>query len=180
MDVIKAGLAGLGALPLPAPEGAGKPAAPAGTGPAAGPGSAAGTGAAAKADRAGARPDAAGADFGGVLAEQVRRQAGLRFSRHAEERLRAGGRSLSAAELAGVAEAVDRAAAKGGREALVVTGDLALVVDVRDRTVVTVVEAARMRDHVFTRIDSAVLLQWPAPAAAGAAGGFLGASGARR
>ncbi len=160
MDVIRAGLAGPGALGPMAPGGAGGPGRPAGAGAGAGPSGAGGV------------PGTGGTDFGGVLAERVRRQAGLRFSRHAEERLRAGGRALAAADLARLAEAVDRAAAKGSRETLVVAGDLALVVDVRERTVVTVVEAARMRDHVFTRIDSAVLLPGVAPAEAAGGSGF--------
>ena len=53
--------------------------------------------------------------------------------------------------------AVDRAAAKGARESLVLVDDTAFVVSVRNRTVITAVDRARMRDQVFTNIDSAVI-----------------------
>ena len=62
-------------------------------------------------------------------------------------------------------KAVDRAAAKGARDALVLipgasrTDDLALVVSVVNRTVVTAMDGERMRESVFTNIDSAVVIQ---------------------
>jgi flagellar operon protein len=53
--------------------------------------------------------------------------------------------------------AVDRLAAKGGRESVVLVDRLAFVVSVANRTVITAVDQAGMRDQVFTNIDSAVL-----------------------
>jgi flagellar operon protein len=90
--------------------------------------------------------------FEGVFRRQ--REA-LRLSAHAEERLRAAG--ADAGRMAAAAEAVGRAAARGGRSTLVLMDGMALVVDVPTRTVVTAVSAERMRDRVFTQIDSAVI-----------------------
>jgi flagellar operon protein len=53
--------------------------------------------------------------------------------------------------------AVDKLAAKGGRESLVMVDRMAFVVSVSNRTVITAVDQAGMRDQVFTNIDSAVL-----------------------
>ena len=53
--------------------------------------------------------------------------------------------------------AVDKLAAKGGRESIVLMDQMAFVVSVTNRTVITAVDQAGMRDQVFTNIDSAVL-----------------------
>ena len=55
-------------------------------------------------------------------------------------------------------EAVNRARAKGARESLVLMGELALVVSVKNNTVITAVDGANMRVNVFTNIDSAVII----------------------
>ena len=53
--------------------------------------------------------------------------------------------------------AVDKLAAKGGREAIVLMDQMAFVVSVTNRTVITAVDQDGMRDQVFTNIDSAAL-----------------------
>jgi flagellar operon protein len=65
--------------------------------------------------------------------------------------------SLDSATLSRLQNGVDRAAAKGSRESVVLVDDVAFVVSVKARTVITAVDRASMRDHVFTNIDSAVL-----------------------
>jgi hypothetical protein len=52
--------------------------------------------------------------------------------------------------------AVDSVAQKGGRESLIMMGDAALVVSVKNRTVVTAMDRQSMKGNVFTNIDSAV------------------------
>ena len=47
--------------------------------------------------------------------------------------------------------------AKGGRESLVMLDDTALVVSVKNDTVVTVVDREQLKNNVFTNIDSAVI-----------------------
>jgi len=93
------------------------------------------------------------APFAEVLAGVM---GGLRVSQHAQQRLRSAG--LDAAALEAVGQAVERVAAKGGRESLVVYGDAAFVVNIPSRTLVTVIPATRMREQVFTNIDSAILV----------------------
>lgn len=103
------------------------------------------------------RPGEAGAasDFRSVLNQATR---SIRLSAHAAERLRQSGRPLSPAEVEKVGEAVDRAAAKGARESLILLRDLALVVSIPNRTVITAVAGERMKENVFTQIDSAVIV----------------------
>ena len=93
--------------------------------------------------------------FQQVLKEKL---APIKFSGHAQQRLSQASRVLSPSEVSAVEQAVSKAAAKGARESLVLMNDLALVVSVANRTVVTAVTEARMRDSVFTQIDSAVII----------------------
>lgn len=100
-------------------------------------------------------PRPAGAPgFGDVLAE---RTAGVQFSGHALQRIQRRGIDLGPQTLVRLQEGVSRAAAKGGRESVVFVDGTAFVVSVRNKTVITAVDPAHMRDHVFTNIDSAVI-----------------------
>lgn len=82
----------------------------------------------------------------------------VRLSSHAQERLSAAKRDLTAQEWQAITQAVDKVAQKGAREALLLTQDLALVVSVTNRTVITAVERERAKENVFTNIDAAVIL----------------------
>jgi flagellar operon protein len=80
------------------------------------------------------------------------------FSNHAQERLKSRGITLSDADMAKLEGAVDSVARKGGKDSLVLMGDAALVVSVKNRTVVTAMDRSSMQGNVFTNIDSAVLI----------------------
>lgn len=82
---------------------------------------------------------------------------GVRFSAHAQTRLNSRQISLGASQLDRLDGAVKAAAGKGSRDALVLMDDLAMVVSVQNRTVVTVVDKANLKQNVFTNIDSAVI-----------------------
>lgn len=95
--------------------------------------------------------------FAGLLDKKLPPQE-VRFSQHAQERLKARGISLGEPEMRKLNDAVDTLAGKGGKESLVMLGDAALVVSVSNRTVITAMEKENMRGNVFTNIDSAVVL----------------------
>jgi flagellar operon protein len=99
-------------------------------------------------------PAPQGPSFGDVLQRQ---SAGVRFSNHAAQRVERRAIDVSAPVLARLDAGVDRAAAKGARQAVVLVDGTAFVVGVQARTVVTAVDPAHMREHVFTNIDSAVI-----------------------
>lgn len=100
-----------------------------------------------------------GAGTGGVsFAEQLRHSSGgVEFSKHALQRLQRRGIELNPATMRRLGSGIERAAAKGARDAVVLIDDTAFVVSVRNRTVITAVDSAHMRDHVFTNIDSAAI-----------------------
>ncbi len=95
--------------------------------------------------------------FAQVLDKKLPSQ-GITFSQHAQDRLRARNITFSAADLANLEGAVNSVAQKGGKESLVMMGDSALVVSVKNRTVVTAMDKMQMRGNVFTNIDSAVII----------------------
>ncbi|MDI6870354.1 MAG: TIGR02530 family flagellar biosynthesis protein [Bacillota bacterium] len=94
--------------------------------------------------------------FEAVFAEELAR-GGLKFSAHAEKRLASRAIPFSPEEMANLASAVDRAAAKGARETLVLVGNTAFLVSVRNRIVITAIDGESLKENVFTNIDSAVI-----------------------
>ena len=94
---------------------------------------------------------------GGSFADALGRASSVKFSGHALDRVQRRGIDTSPQTLARLDGAVQRAAAKGARESVVLVDGTAFVVSVRNKTVITAVDAQSMREHVFTNIDSAVI-----------------------
>ena len=107
---------------------------------------------------AAAPPAGASSAFARQVQQRLAPPPALKWSRHAHQRLAGSGRTLAPHEEAAIAAAVDRVAHKGGRDSLVLFGDLALVVNVPSRTVITAAGESRLQDGVFTQIDSAVIV----------------------
>ena len=72
--------------------------------------------------------------------------------------MRARGIDLSAEELSKLDDAVSKMASKGARESLIYMNDVALVVSIRNRTVITAMDGMSAKDNIFTNIDSAAIL----------------------
>lgn len=103
----------------------------------------------------------AGPSFSQVLQDQLVTQAAqarLKISGHAQQRLMSRHINLSNDDLQRIGDAVTKAAAKGARESLILTDKAALVVSVPNRTVITAVDKAALKENIFTNIDSAVII----------------------
>lgn len=96
--------------------------------------------------------------FGKIFNEQLIKQKELKFSAHAEKRLQQRNITLDSASLAQLEKAVGKAEAKGAKESLILMNDLAFVVSIPNKTVITAMEQAGMKENVFTNIDSAVII----------------------
>lgn len=93
--------------------------------------------------------------FKDILDKQIK--AGeIKFSAHAQQRLASRNIQLTKADLEKLGDAVERAAKKGAKDSLVMMDNMAFVVSVRSKTVVTALDSASMKEHIFTNIDSAV------------------------
>ena len=95
-----------------------------------------------------------GPAFADVLAAKT---AAPTFSRHALERLQQRGVELGEPTMQRLTGGISRAAGKGSRDSVIFIDGTAFVVSVKNNTVITAVPSERMREHVFTNIDSAVI-----------------------
>ena len=97
--------------------------------------------------------------FGDILSSEFKKVEDLKLSAHAEKRLRERNVTLNKEDMQKIEGAVQKAAAKGSKESLVIYGDLALVTSIRNKTIITAIEGKDMEDHVFTNIDSTVFVK---------------------
>ena len=105
-----------------------------------------------------ATPPATGTgSFDQALTEAAKKQEELQFSGHAKVRLQSRGLELTPERMSRLVDGVAQAAAKGARSSLVLLDNLALVVSVNNRTVITAMDCQQLKDNVFTNIDSAVI-----------------------
>ena len=88
--------------------------------------------------------------------EQIR--SPLKFSAHASQRLKDRKIELDPAMMLKVNDAIDKADAKGIDDTLILTKDAALIVNVKNRTVITAMDRNSMAGNVFTNIDGAVII----------------------
>ncbi len=110
----------------------------------------------AKPAKAATSQPAAGTSFNQILNQEL---AGVTFSKHALQRLNSRKIQLDSSQLNQLSQAIDKAAQKGAKESLIIMdNNLAFVVSVKNKTVITAVDGASGAGNVFTNIDSAVII----------------------
>jgi flagellar operon protein len=82
----------------------------------------------------------------------------LKFSAHAMQRLQSRNISLTSDDVTKMNAMADKAAAKGAKNSLFLVRDVAMVVSIKNRTVITAVDSDSMKENVFTNIDSAAII----------------------
>ena len=97
-----------------------------------------------------------GPSFDSLLNQQLQGN-GLRFSKHASLRMQSRGIQFNAKDLGRLDQAVRQAGAKGCRDSLVLLDSTALVVSIKDHTVITVTDKEQLKGNLFTNIDSAII-----------------------
>jgi len=83
--------------------------------------------------------------------------SGVQFSAHAQRRLQNRAIPFGQEELHRLQQAVDKAESKGARDSLILIDELALVVNIKNRVVITAIDKESRRDNIFTNIDSVVM-----------------------
>jgi flagellar operon protein len=81
----------------------------------------------------------------------------LKFSKHAQDRLESRNMQLNESDKAQLEKAVHLAEQKGSHDSLVFLKDMAFIVNVKNRTVVTAIDKEHLLQNVFTNIDSAIV-----------------------
>ena len=95
--------------------------------------------------------------FESVLQKTIGKGQELKFSKHAELRLQERNINLTQTQKDKMQDAVSRAESKGVKDSLVLMDNLAFVVNVKNRTVITAVNSSELKENVFTNIDGAVI-----------------------
>lgn len=97
----------------------------------------------------------------GLVKPEISKSAltdGVKFSNHAVERMKTRGISYSPEDLGKLNDAIQKADAKGAKDSLVLLGNSALIVSVKNKTVVTVMDQTQLKENVFTNIDSTIVM----------------------
>jgi flagellar operon protein len=81
----------------------------------------------------------------------------VRFSKHAQERLNERNIKLDQTDMSSLHHAIAMAEKKGASDSLVLLRDMAFIVSVKNKTIVTALQGENMKENVFTNIDSAVI-----------------------
>jgi flagellar operon protein len=104
--------------------------------------------------KTGAKPGVGGApnEFQRILDRQ------LHFSKHAETRIKSREIPWNDAIESRISQGIDAAQAKGSREALILADNIAVIANVKSRTVITAMDKTQLKERIFTNIDSAVLV----------------------
>lgn len=96
--------------------------------------------------------------FEAVLGRVVEKEENIKFSKHAQERLVKRNIKFSSQDLTNINTAVKKAAEKGIKDTLIIMGNTALIVNVRNHVIVTATTEESLRDNVFTNIDGAIII----------------------
>ncbi len=92
-------------------------------------------------------------DFTQIFNDELKK---LKFSGHAQTRMASREIDLDANQLDRLESAITKAENKNCRESLVMLDDTAFIVNVPNKTVVTLFDKSQMDESVITNIDSAV------------------------
>ncbi|MBR5336922.1 MAG: flagellar protein [Lachnospiraceae bacterium] len=100
-----------------------------------------------------------GPSFREILNEKrgVKQTNELKFSKHASSRLDSRNIELSANQIERLLEGTSKAENKGINDSLVIVDDLAFIVNVPNKTVITAINQNESENNIFTNIDGAVI-----------------------
>ena len=89
--------------------------------------------------------------------QEIQEPGDLRFSKHALNRLNDRNIELDTSQLERLKVGADKAGEKGIRDSLVIIDQLAFIVNVPNRTVVTAMDSTATDENIFTNINGAVI-----------------------
>lgn len=104
------------------------------------------------------QPAPQGGQFAEILQKQLESTEKLKFTKHAQERLIQRDIRLTEEALEKLDQAVEKAAQKGVKDTLVLMDNMAFIVSVVNKTVVTAMKDQDITGNVFTQIDGAVVI----------------------
>ena len=97
-------------------------------------------------------------EFGQLLQQSIDKNQQLTFSKHALQRMDSRQIEVSPQLVSQISNAVEKAKSSGIKDALILNGQTAFIVNVPSSTVVTTMSGQEMTNNVFTNIDGAVII----------------------
>jgi flagellar operon protein len=91
-------------------------------------------------------------------ADRTEQSESVRFSKHADARLKQRDITLSDEQITRLNEGTQKAGLKGIKESLVILDNLAFIVNTENRTVVTAMDSTQSDENIYTNIDGAVII----------------------
>jgi len=92
-----------------------------------------------------------------VKSADIQISNGVKFSKHAANRLSDRNIELSEGQLDRLNSGTKQASQKGINESLVLVDDMAFIVNIKNNTVITAMDKNSSEENVFTNIDGAVI-----------------------
>lgn len=96
--------------------------------------------------------------FQSILQDKLNKDVDLKFSKHAKVRLESRNIELTQQQNERLGKGVKKAEEKGVKDSLILCDNLAFLVSVENKTVVTALNGQELKDNVFTNIDGAVIV----------------------
>ncbi|RKY86150.1 flagellar protein [candidate division KSB1 bacterium] len=96
--------------------------------------------------------------FNEVFKSELLKKGGIKFSGHAAQRIDCRNLSIGYSEILRLNTAVRKAEEKGVKESLVLMNDMAFIVNIKNRTIITAIDRDSMKEKVFTNIDSTIII----------------------
>ena len=90
--------------------------------------------------------------------QQTQQTQELQFSKHAKERIDQRGIEMTSTLMNDLNNAVAKAKQKGAKDVVVIGPKEVFIVNVPNNIVVTTLSGAEMKNNIFTKIDSSVIL----------------------
>lgn len=90
--------------------------------------------------------------------DETSHKTGIRFSKHADTRLRQRDITLTEEQLLRLSEGTYKAGQKGIKESLVLLDNMAFIVNTSNNIVVTAMDQSMNDENIFTNIDGAVII----------------------
>ena len=84
--------------------------------------------------------------------------AALKFSKHAASRLADRNIMLTDGQMERLSDGARKADEKGIQDSLVIVDELAFIVNIPNKTVITAMDQAETNENIFTNIDGAVIM----------------------
>ena len=97
-------------------------------------------------------------EFGQLLQQSIDKNQQLTFSKHALQRMDSRQIEVSPQLVSQISNAVEKAKSRGIKDALILNGQTAFIVNVPSGTVITTLSGQEMTNNVFTNIDGAVIV----------------------